>query len=50
MENVWNARIPRINEPAPAFTARTMHGPRSLQDYRGKWLILFFPGGFLLQG
>ena len=41
MENVWNARIPRINEPAPDFTARTTHGPRSLQDYRGKWLILF---------
>jgi peroxiredoxin (alkyl hydroperoxide reductase subunit C) len=41
MENVWNARIPRINEPAPDFTARTTHGSRSLQDYRGKWLILF---------
>ena len=41
MENVWNARIPRINEMAPDFTARTTHGPRSLQDYRGKWLILF---------
>jgi peroxiredoxin (alkyl hydroperoxide reductase subunit C) len=41
MENVWTARIPRINEPAPEFTARTTHGPRSLQDYRGKWLILF---------
>jgi len=41
MENVWTARIPRINEPAPDFTARTTHGTRSLQDYRGKWLILF---------
>lgn len=41
MENVWNARIPRINEAAPDFTARTTQGPRSLQDYRGKWLILF---------
>jgi peroxiredoxin (alkyl hydroperoxide reductase subunit C) len=41
MENVWNARIPRINEPAPDFTARTTQGPRSLQYYRGKWLILF---------
>lgn len=41
MENVWNARIPRINEAAPDFTARTTHGPRSLQGYRGKWLILF---------
>ncbi len=41
MENVWNAKLPRINEPAPDFTAKTTHGPRSLQDYRGKWLILF---------
>jgi peroxiredoxin (alkyl hydroperoxide reductase subunit C) len=41
MENVWTARIPRINEPAPEFAARTTQGPRSLQDYRGKWLILF---------
>ena len=41
MENVWTARIPRINEPAPDFSVRTTHGPRSLQDYRGKWLILF---------
>jgi peroxiredoxin (alkyl hydroperoxide reductase subunit C) len=41
MENVWNARIPRINEPAPDFSARTTHGPRALKDYRGKWLILF---------
>ncbi len=41
MENVWNAKLPRINEPAPDFSARTTHGPRSLSDYRGKWLILF---------
>ncbi|HPR06205.1 MAG TPA: peroxiredoxin [Denitromonas sp.] len=33
--------FPRINEPAPAFTAETTFGPRSLEDYRGKWLILF---------
>ena len=41
MENVWNAKLPRINEPAPDFTAKTTHGPRSLGGYRGKWLILF---------
>jgi peroxiredoxin (alkyl hydroperoxide reductase subunit C) len=41
MENVWKARLPRINEPAPDFTARTTHGTRSLKDYRGKWLVLF---------
>lgn len=33
--------MPRLNEPAPDFTALTTHGTRSLVDYRGKWLILF---------
>lgn len=33
--------LPRINEPAPAFNAQTTFGPRSLEDYRGKWLVLF---------
>lgn len=32
---------PRLNEPAPAFDAPTTHGRRTLEDYRGKWLILF---------
>ncbi|MBR0681227.1 peroxiredoxin [Roseomonas eburnea] len=35
------AGLPRLNEPAPAFQARTTHGDRSLADYRGKWLVLF---------
>lgn len=35
------ASLPRINEPAPDFKARTTHGERALSDYRGKWLILF---------
>jgi peroxiredoxin (alkyl hydroperoxide reductase subunit C) len=35
------AAMPRINEPAPDFTAKTTHGERKLSDYRGKWLILF---------
>lgn len=30
-----------MNEPAPAFSAQTTHGPRSLEDYKGRWLILF---------
>ena len=38
---VQAAGIPRINEPAPAFKAKTTHGDRSLEDYRGKWLVLF---------
>jgi len=33
--------LPRINEPAPDFTALTTDGIRSLSDYRGKWLVLF---------
>jgi peroxiredoxin (alkyl hydroperoxide reductase subunit C) len=33
--------MPRLNEPAPAFDAPTTHGQRKLEDYRGKWLVLF---------
>jgi len=41
MENTQQGSFPRLNEPAPAFKVRTTHGERSLEDYRGKWLILF---------
>lgn len=43
MENTYDnvATMPRINEPAPAFEARTTHGVSKLEDYRGKWLVLF---------
>jgi peroxiredoxin (alkyl hydroperoxide reductase subunit C) len=34
-------RLPGLNRPAPDFSASTTHGPRSLSDYKGKWLILF---------
>lgn len=33
--------LPRLNEAAPAFQAKTTHGNRSLADYRGRWLVLF---------
>lgn len=33
--------LPRLNAPAPAFTAKTTQGDRSLADYKGKWLVLF---------
>ena len=33
--------LPRMNEPAPEFTALTTHGVKSLSDYKGKWLVLF---------
>lgn len=32
---------PRINDPAPAFTARSTQGEVSLSDYRGRWLLFF---------
>ncbi|QDU66105.1 peroxiredoxin [Engelhardtia mirabilis] len=33
--------LPRLNEPAPYFMADTTHGPRALEDYAGRWLLLF---------
>jgi len=33
--------LPRINEPAPEFSANTTHGPKTLADYKGRWLVLF---------
>lgn len=42
MENANEQQaMPRINEPAPAFEARTTQGVKKLEDYRGKWLVLF---------
>lgn len=32
---------PRLNEAAPPFEAETTHGPRSLDDYKDRWLVLF---------
>jgi peroxiredoxin (alkyl hydroperoxide reductase subunit C) len=33
--------MPRLNEAAPAFEAPTTQGVKKLEDYRGKWLVLF---------
>ena len=33
--------MPQLNAPAPAFDALTTDGHRTLESYRGKWLILF---------
>lgn len=33
--------MPRLNEAAPNFEAPTTHGVKKLEDYRGKWLVLF---------
>lgn len=35
------AGLPRLNEPAPHFDALTTDGRKTLEDYRGQWLILF---------
>jgi peroxiredoxin (alkyl hydroperoxide reductase subunit C) len=39
--NISAPAMPRLNEPAPAFEAPTTHGVKKLEDYRGKWLVLF---------
>ena len=33
--------FPQLNMPAPAFNAKTTHGMKTLEDYKGKWLVLF---------
>jgi peroxiredoxin (alkyl hydroperoxide reductase subunit C) len=34
-------RAPGLNEPAPAFRARTTMGDRDLAGYAGRWLVFF---------
>ncbi len=36
-----NRNLPRINDPAPEFSANTTQGPKKLSDYKGRWLVLF---------
>jgi peroxiredoxin 2/4 len=38
---VVNPRPLLIGSPAPRFTTRTTMGDRSLDDYRGRWLVFF---------
>ena len=33
--------LPRINDPAPEFEAKSTHGPLKLSDFKGKWVVLF---------
>jgi alkyl hydroperoxide reductase subunit AhpC len=38
-------RLPLIGDPAPAFQAKTTHGPLDFpKDYKGKWVAL--PAGW----
>ncbi len=47
METTPALGMPRLNEPAPDFAAKTTQGRRTLADYAGKWLVLFsHPGDF----
>jgi peroxiredoxin (alkyl hydroperoxide reductase subunit C) len=40
-QNETTPALPGLNRPAPSFSAKTTHGPKSLSDYKGKWLVLF---------
>ena len=33
--------LPRLNEPAPQFEAKSTQGMIKLSDYKGKWVVLF---------
>ncbi|MCF8261928.1 MAG: peroxiredoxin [Melioribacteraceae bacterium] len=33
--------LPRLNQPAPNFKAKTTHGEIQLSDYKGNWVVLF---------
>lgn len=35
------SNIPRINDPAPEFEAKSTQGQLKLSDYKGKWVVLF---------
>lgn len=41
MTEANQVQMPRLNEPAPAFDAPTTDGRKTLEDYKGKWLVLF---------
>ena len=46
-EGVETAGMPKIGEPAPDFQALTTHGPLSMSDLKGQWVVLFsHPGDF----
>jgi peroxiredoxin 2/4 len=41
MEATTPISLPRLNEPAPQFEAKTTQGMLKLADYKGKWVVLF---------
>ena len=40
-DSAAEAAMPQLNKPAPRFEANTTAGRRALEDYRGRWLVLF---------
>jgi peroxiredoxin (alkyl hydroperoxide reductase subunit C) len=36
-----SSSIPRINDPAPDFDAKSTQGQIKLSDFKGKWVVLF---------
>lgn len=40
-EGAETASMPRIGERAPDFEALTTHGPLTMTDLRGQWVVLF---------
>ena len=45
-ELMMNGNV-KIGQKAPEFDAITSFGPKSLNDYKGKWIVLFsHPGDF----
>ena len=41
MEETQVISMPRLNEPAPEFVAKTTHGTIKLSDLKGQWVVLF---------
>jgi peroxiredoxin (alkyl hydroperoxide reductase subunit C) len=41
MQDAASNSIPRINDPAPDFDAKSTQGQIKLSDYKGKWVVLF---------
>jgi peroxiredoxin (alkyl hydroperoxide reductase subunit C) len=41
MEETQIVSMPRLNEPAPEFVAKTTHGTIKLSDLKGQWVVLF---------
>ena len=38
---ISTATLPRINDPAPDFEAKSTQGPIRLSDFKGRWVVLF---------